>query len=126
MSGSSHASHSYSRCVVSLDAGISIDWAPDEDGSFEHGQLHHQDEEAGYRARLEKAAPRIEVLFDELEESGHVFLSPAQPGFDQAQRGTNGMVEMCEVRLACTPPLTEPALASLAERVFKLLTPQAG
>lgn len=121
MSGSSHASHSYTRCVVSLDAGISISWAQDPDGSYESGRRHHQNEEAGFRARLEQAAPGIEVLFDELEEAGHVFLAPTEPGFKSAQRGANGMMEMCEVQLACTPALTEPALAALAERVCKLL-----
>ena len=122
MSGSSRAQHSYTRCIVSLDAGISISWAPDPDGSFEHGQRHHQDEEAGYRTRLARAAPAVEVLFDQLEESGHVFSAPTEPGFfDQAQRGTNGMMEMCEVQLLCKPALTETALASLAERIAKLI-----
>ena len=45
MSGSSRASHTFSRCVVTLDAGISISWAADPDGSYEHGQRHHQEEE---------------------------------------------------------------------------------
>ena len=121
MSGSSHASHTFTRCVVSLDAGISISWAPDPDGSYEHGQRHHEREEAGFRERLERAAPAIEVLFDELEEAGHVFLAPGEPGFRDAQHGNNGAIEMCDVKLACTPKLTEPALAALAERINKLL-----
>lgn len=121
MSGSSRYGHRYSRCVVTLDAGISISWAPDPDGSFEHGQRHHQQEEAGFRARLERAAARIEVLFDQLEESGHVFTAPNEPGFRNAQHGTYGMMEMCEVQLACTPALSETGLAALAERIAKLL-----
>jgi hypothetical protein len=122
MSGSSRASHSYSRCVVTIDAGISIAWAPDPDGSFEHGTRHHQEEEAGFRSRLSRAAPRLEVLFDELEEGGHVFASPTEPRFNQAQRGAHGMMEMCEVQVACTPELSEKALAALAERIAKLVS----
>jgi len=121
MSGSSHAFHTYSRCVVALDAGISISWAPDPEGSYEHGTGHHRDEEAGYRERLARAVSGIEVLFDELEESGHVFTAPSEPGFRDVQRGANGMMEMCEVQILCTPPLTEPALAALAERIAKLM-----
>jgi hypothetical protein len=122
MSGSSRASHSYTRCVVTLDAGISISWAPDPDGSYEHGMRHHQEEEAGFRDRLSRAAPRVEVLFDELEERGHVFTSPAEPAFHEAQRGAHGMMEMCEVQVACTPALSEKALAALAERIAKLVS----
>lgn len=121
MSGSSHAQHSYTRCVVSLDAGISISWAPDPSGSFEHGHRHHQDEEAGFRERLERAAPGIEVLFDELEERGHVFTTPDQPSFKEPQRGANGMIEMVEVQVLCTPRLNDPSLAAIAARISKLL-----
>lgn len=121
MSGSSRASHTYSRCVVSLDAGISISWAADENGSYEHGQRHHQEEEDGFRARLAHAAPALEVLFDELEEEGHVFTAPHEKDFGEAQRGSSGMVQMCEVQVACKPVLTEPALAALAERISQLL-----
>ncbi len=121
MSGSSHAQHSYTRCVVSLNAGISISWAPDPSGSYEHGQRHHQREEDDFRGRLERAAPGIEVLFDELEERGHVFTAPDEPGFKDPQRGANGMIEMCEVQLVCTPKLTDPSLAAIAERISKLL-----
>ena len=122
MSGSSHASHTYSRCIVHLDAGISISWAPDPDGSYEHGRRHHEEEEDGFRARLDHAAPTIEVLFDELEEEGHVFTAPTEPAFARTnQRGAHGMIQMCEVELACTPALSELELAALAERVSKLL-----
>ena len=123
MSGSSHASHTYSRCVVSLDAGISISWAQDPDGTYDSGQRHHQQEEAGFRARMEHATAAIEVLFDELEEKGHVFTAPSEPGFKNAQRGSNGMVELCEVQLACKPSMSEVELAALAERINKLLVP---
>lgn len=122
MSGSSRASHTYSRCVVTLDAGISISWAPDPDGSYEHGRLHHEREEAGFRERLLGATAGIEVLFDELEEAGHVFTAPGEPGFREPQRGANGMMEMCEVQLRCVPALDEPALAALAERISTMLT----
>jgi hypothetical protein len=122
MSGSSRASHSYTRCVVTLDAGISIAWAPDPDGSIEHGMHHHREEEAGFRGRLARAAPGVEVLFDELEEGGHVFAAPGEPAFHEAQRGAHGMMEMCEVQVACTPELSEKALAALAERIAKLVS----
>jgi hypothetical protein len=122
MSGSSRASHNYTRCVVTLDAGISISWAPDPDGSIEHGLRHHQEEEDGFRGRLTRAAPRVEVLFDELEEGGRVFASPGEPAFSEAQRGAHGMMEMCEVQVACTPALSEQALAELAERIAKLVS----
>ena len=121
MSGSSRASHTYTRCVVTLDAGISISWAPDPSGSYEHGQRHHEREVASFRDRMEHGAPAIEVLFDELEESGHVFTVPSEPGFKKAQRGANGAVEMCELEVCCTPTLSEVALAALAERINKLL-----
>lgn len=121
MSGSSKAFHTYTRCLVRLDAGISISWAQDPDGSFDSGMRHHQEEETLFRTRMERATPAIEVLFDELEEAGHVFTAPTEPGFTRAQRGAHGMVEMCEVQLACQPALSEVALAALAERVFKLL-----
>jgi hypothetical protein len=122
MSGSSHASHTYSRCVVHLDAGISISWAPDPDGSYEHGRRHHEEEEDGFRARLAAAAAPIEVLFDELEEEGHVFTAPGEPAFRKTtQRGAHGMVQMCEVELACTPELSDLELAALAERISQLL-----
>lgn len=122
MSGSSRASHSYTRCVVTLDAGISISWAPDPDGSIEHGMRHHREEEAGFRGRLSRAASGVEVLFDELEEGGRVFSSPDEPAFDHAQRGAHGMMEMCEVQVACTPALSETDLAVLAERIAKLVS----
>jgi hypothetical protein len=112
---------------VHLDAGISISWAADPDGSSEHGQRHHQEEEDRFRARLANAAAGIEVLFDELEEAGHVFTAPSEKAFrDDTQRGANGMVQMCEVELACKPALSEPALAALAERVAKLLVEVPG
>jgi hypothetical protein len=38
-------------------------------------------------------------------------------------RLNNGAIEMCDVKLCCTPKLTEPALAALAERINKLLVP---
>jgi hypothetical protein len=122
MSGSSHASHTYSRCIVHLDAGISISWAADPDGSYEHGQRHHQEEEDGFLARLVHATAPLEVLFDELEEEGRVFTAPTEPAFGKTnQRGAHGMVQMCEVELACTPALSELELAALAERISKLL-----
>lgn len=107
MSASSHESETFSRCVISLDAGISTSWAPDPEGPFD---------------RLKGATAAIEVLFDELEEAGHVFASPGQPDFQSPQRGANGMMQLCEVQVAPTPQLTEPALAALAERIARLIS----
>lgn len=127
MSGSSHADVKLSRCVVSLDAGISISWAPDPDGSYEHGRLHHEREEASFRARIEHARPAIEVLFDELEQAGRQFLSPDAAGFqDQHRAGHAGLVEQVSVALACTPPLQDAELDALTGRVAKLLEDARG
>lgn len=121
MSGSTRAQRRFSRCVVTLDAGVSIAWAPDDDGSYEHGARHHRDEADTFRARLERAGPAIEVLFDALEEAGHVFQSPDAPAFEDAQRQASGMIELSEVALCCRPPLSEVRLAALAERIAGLL-----
>lgn len=120
MSGSSRASHQYTRCIVSLDSGLSISWAPDPDGSYDHGRRHHQEEEAGFLDRLTRAAPAIEVLFDQLEEEGFAFTSPSEPDFEGAQHGATNSLEICEVQVRCTPGFSEPKLAALAERISKL------
>jgi hypothetical protein len=122
MSGSSHAEHSYSRCVVSLDAGISISWAPDPDGRYEGGNLHHQREEAAFRARMQRAAAGIEVLLDEVEAAGHVFTMPGEPKFrETAQRASNGQIPNCELFVCCAPKLGEAALKELGRKVSDLV-----
>lgn len=121
MSGSSRAERRLSRCVVVMDSGMSIEWAPDEDGSIEHGMQHHRDEERGFLASIDVATPAIEVVFDELESRGHTFLSPADTHFaSKAQRAEVGM-PIVEVLLACTPPLDAKALTRLVERVAGLI-----
>lgn len=122
MSGSSRASHQYTRCIVSLDSGLSISWAPGPDGSYDHGRRHHEEEESGFLDRLTRAAPAIEVVFDQLEEEGFSFTPPGEPGFERAQLGTTRTLEICAVQVRCTPKLAEPKLAALAERISKLLT----
>lgn len=118
MSGSSHAEYVFSRCVVSLDAGISISWAR---GSAEAGQRHHRDEQTRFSGKLERATASIEVVFDELEQAGHVFIAPKQAGFSKGQRGSTRGLPICEVRLACAPRLTKAALDALVERVAALV-----
>lgn len=121
MSGSSNADHLFTRCIVTLDAGISIAWAEEPNGSSGQGQRHHEQQEAGYRARLERAAAGIEVVFDELEDAGHVFTAPTDPRFAAGQRGVSGMLETCTVQLSCTPELGQEALTTLAARVAGLV-----
>lgn len=118
MSGSSRASRTFSRCIVTLDAGVSISWAPDPDGSYEHGAAHHREEESAFARRLTRAAPELEVLFDQLEEQGHVFGAADSL---HSQRGAAGLMELCEVELCCTPPLSETAMADLAQQVARLV-----
>lgn len=123
MSGSSRAGRTLSRCVVTMDAGISISWAPDENGSIEHGMERHRSEEARFRERIDAATPAIEVVLDELESGGHTFLSPTDPTFEQhAQRSTTGVMPLVEVALACTPQLDDVALKALTQRVSTLIS----
>lgn len=122
MSGSSRAERALSRCVLALDAGVSISWAPDPDGSFDSGARHHQEEEASFLKRIDGARAGIEVLFDELEVAGRTFLSPTERAFERsAERGLSGLLESCEVRLACTPKLSQAELKALAERIAALV-----
>ncbi|MFO0595091.1 MAG: hypothetical protein U0228_07300 [Myxococcaceae bacterium] len=122
MSGSSHADQALSRCEVSLDAGVSISWAPDPDGSYEHGQRHHEQEEAAFRAQMVRATPALEVLFDELETEGHVFTPPTDAAFhERCQRGHGRGLPIVEVRVWCAPKLSEERLQALLARVEALL-----
>ena len=108
---------------MTMDAGISIDWAPDENGSIEHGMETHRREEDGFRQRIDTATPAIEVVLDELESSGHTFLPPTDPTFHQhAQRHSAGGMPIIEVALACTPPLGKDALKALTQRLATLIS----
>lgn len=126
MSGSSRAERALSRCVVALDAGVSISWAADPDGSFDSGARHHQEEEASFLKRLDAGRAGIEVLFDELEAAGRVFVSPTERAFrDRAETGSHGALEHCEVRVACTPNFSRAELTALAARIAGLVAPVA-
>jgi hypothetical protein len=106
---------------VSLDTGMSIEWAPDKDGSIEYGMEVHRREEAEFLSRIDAATPAIEVLVDELESSGHSFTPPTNAAFaQQAQHGEHGS-PIVTVSIACTPQLSRKALANLVERVARLL-----
>ncbi len=123
MSGSSRAQRKLSRCAVTMDAGISISWAPDENGSIEHGMERHRREEEEFRKRIDAATPAIEVVLDELESSGHTFVPPTDATFEQnAQRGSTGVMPQVEVALACTPRLGKDALKSLTQRITTLIS----
>src|SRR5262245_25814952 len=88
MSGISRSSHAYRCWPVDLDSSISSSWAPDPDGSYEHGRRHHEREEAKFRELLTAGAAEIEALIDQIEQAGHAFLPPGDPQFHQrAQRG---------------------------------------
>ncbi len=118
MSGSSYAELPYTRCVVGLNAGISISWAPDPDGSYAHGQRHHENEEAKFRRRLEGGRAAIEVALDALEATGRVFTPPAGLTPENTQHGSTGM-PIVSVRLACTPRLSEDELNAFVQQVAK-------
>lgn len=106
-----------------MDSGMSIEWAPDESGSIEHGMRHHLDEERGFLAAIDAATPAIEVVLDELESRGHTFLAPEDPRFpSKAQRAETGL-PIVELSLACTPPLEAKSLVNLVERISRLITP---
>lgn len=118
MSGSSHALRKLSRCEVSLDAGISISWAPDPDGSIEHGMRHHREEEEQFLSSIDAATSAIEVLFDELESGGCTFKPPGE--FGEAQRASTGM-PIVQVSVWCEPRLSDDELRTLVERVANLI-----
>lgn len=109
--------------MVTLDAGISISWAPDPDGSYEHGTRHHRDEEDEFRARIDAASAAIEVLFDAWEMAGRRFESPTDAQFGaRAQRHDVGDFPRCTLELWCTPALSEAELAALTGEVAALVS----
>lgn len=121
MSGSSRAERRLSRCVIVMDSGMNIEWAPDEDGSIDHGMDHHRREEAGFLERIDAATPAIEVVLDELESRGHTFLSPSDENFEAFEQRAEVGSPIVEVALACTPALDEPVLLALVTRVARLI-----
>lgn len=64
----------------------------------------------------------LEALFDELEQAGHRFVSPADPGFEPAARAVvqRGQ-ETFWVTVLCTPALTRAQTLDLAHRVAAVL-----
>lgn len=123
MSGSSRTERKLSRCTVAMDSGIRIEWAPDENGSIEHGMERHRREEDEFRRRIDAATAAIEVVLDELEGGGHIFVPPTDATFEQhAQRGAAGGMPIIEVALACTPRLGKDALKALTQRISTLIS----
>ena len=86
------SSRALSRCVVTLETGT-----PEQ---------------------IDAAAPRIEVLFDELEKGGRRFVSPTAPGFLRPKVASE---KTCRVEFVCTPALTPGQMQSLAMRVGERL-----
>lgn len=100
---------------------MNIEWAPDEDGSIDHGMEYHRQEEAAFLALIDAATPAIEVVLDELETRGHTCLAPSDKSFEAlAQRAEVGS-PIIQLALACTPALDEPALLALVTRVAGLI-----
>ncbi|MDP1821900.1 MAG: hypothetical protein Q8L48_01600 [Archangium sp.] len=100
----SPASRSLSRCVVTLETSDST-----------AGEL--------FGHRIDSAAERIEVLFDELEQGERRFVSPREAGFVQPRLAAHRQGdETCRVELLCTPPLTASELEDLTRRVAVLVS----
>ena len=79
--------------------------------------------EAGAEHRIDAAAERVEVLFDELEHGGRQFVSPRSAEFTTPQVGVDQQShETCRVELVCTPPLSANELRTLVTRVLVLLS----
>lgn len=127
MSGSSHGRRAYSRCVVELDANVSIAWEPGPDGAAA-GQRYHQEEEQRLLARLDAAAPALEVLLDQLEERVARLHPASAPGFEaKAQHGQwLGGAELTRLWVWAEPALAQDGLVALAAQVGRLLQPGPG
>lgn len=111
----SPSSRSLSRCVVTLETSLC------EDVAEPRGRDTTPEELFGHR--IDAAADRIEVLFDELEQGGRRFVSPREVGFNQpritAHRSGD---ETCRLELLCTPPLTAAELEELTRRVAVMVS----
>lgn len=116
-----------SRCVVTLDSGISISWTTNPDGSYPGTEFHAQEEDSFLR-RIDAQTPAIEALFDEMEHAGRRFLTPDDPNFyRQRQRasvaGSSQYIEQMELQVVSQPRFTEADLDSLARCIASLLRP---
>lgn len=122
MSGSSHGRRVLTRCIVALDAGIRISWARGPDGQ-DDGARYHRDEEARFLARIDAAAPAIEVLFDELEERRLRVWPTSTPDFEsQAEQVSHApQIEELQLTLWTEPALNDQELRALAAKVAALL-----
>lgn len=123
MSGSSHARRVLSRCIVGLDAGIRISWARGPDGQ-DDGARYHREEEARFLARIDAAAPAIEVLMDELEERRVRVRPTSTPDFEaHAEQVSHApRIEEVQLRVWTEPALSDDELRALVARVAALLT----
>lgn len=74
--------------------------------------------EKGTQEQFDAAAPRIEVLFDDLEKGGRRFVSPTAPGFVRPKVASEST---CRIEFLCTPALTRGQTQNLALRVVELL-----
>jgi hypothetical protein len=74
--------------------------------------------EQGTQEQLAAAAPRIEVLFDDLEQGGRRFVDPTTPGFVRPKIASQ---KTCRIEFLCTPALTRGQTQNLALRVMELL-----
>jgi len=104
-----------------MDSGMNIEWAPDEDGSIDHGMDYHRREEAEFLSRIDAATPAIEVALDELESRGHAFLSSTDENFESFEQRAEVGMPIIEVGLACTPPLETGVLTGFVEQVARLI-----
>lgn len=109
------SSRSLSRCVVTLETSHC------EDVAEPRGSDTTPEELFGHR--IDAAADRIEVLFDELEQRGRRFVSPREAGFVQPRIAArrNGD-ETCRLELLCTPPLTASELEELTRQVAVMVS----
>ena len=124
MSGSSRAGRPLSRCVVTLDSGMSISWAMNPDGSYP-GTKYHAEEEEGFRRRIDQHTPAIEELFDEYAFDGRYFTAPSDPRFNALAKSAcahEGFQEVT-VQVASQPVFTAEELEALARQVAIILKP---
>lgn len=124
MSGSSRAWRSLSRCVVTLDSGMSISWAMNPDGSYP-GTQYHAEEEEGFRRGIDQHTPAIEELFDEYAFDGRYFTAPSDPRFNALAKSATvyeGSPQVT-VQVASEPAFTTEELEALARQVAIILKP---
>ena len=121
MSGSSRAAQTLSRCIVIIDAGMTISWAFNPNGSYPGTEYHRQEEEA-FVHMVDVHAPELEAIIDRLETGGREFLPVDHPDFDKrSQTGSYSGFRQVFVRVAAVPELEEDELQALADRFGEIL-----